>query len=161
MASAPRYFGLASTTVDSKNRITIPAKFRSRLPVSSDGKTFVYVTIGPDFRHLALFDQISGEQRIEDLTGKAGLPGEGQRRQQQLLGWFEQAEVDKAGRILLPKGHLEYARLKSEVVVSGAGDHLQIFDPQEAGEGNAPVSAEKLDPLAVARIYNSTLPEQG
>jgi DNA-binding transcriptional regulator/RsmH inhibitor MraZ len=63
--------------------------------------------------------------------------------------------------VLLPKDHVAYARLKGEVVVSGAGDHLQIYDPGEAEEVAAPVSIDKLDPDAVADIYNSTLPEQG
>ncbi|MBK8206207.1 MAG: hypothetical protein IPK87_05335 [Planctomycetes bacterium] len=161
MAGTPRYFGLATTTVDSKNRITIPAKFRSRLPVSSDGKVLLYVMIGPDFPHLAIFDQQSGERRIEELTGDAGLPGEEQRKRQRLLALVEQVEVDKAGRILLPKDHVSYARLKSEIVISGAGDHMQAYDPEEARAVQAPVSVEKLDPQAVARIYNSTLPEQG
>jgi MraZ protein len=145
--------------MDAKNRITIPAKFRSKFPVSSDGKTLLYVMIGPDFRHLAVFDQHDGERRIDELTGIAGLPGEEQRKRQQLLAYVEQIELDKQGRILLPKEHVAYANLKSEVVISGAGDHLQICDPDEARAVSAPVSVEKLDPQTVANIYNSTRTE--
>ncbi|MCA8918390.1 MAG: hypothetical protein KDB68_16790 [Planctomycetes bacterium] len=161
MAGLPKYFGLATTSMDAKNRITIPAKFRSKLPATSDGKTLLYVMIGADFRHLDIFDQESGEKRIEALTGDSGLPGETQRRRQQLLSMMEQVELDKQGRILLPKNHVAYAKLQSEVVVSGAGDHMQIYDPSEADEVAAPVAIEKLDPSAVSAIYNSTLPEQG
>jgi MraZ protein len=147
--------------MDSKNRITIPAKFRSRLPASADGRTLLYVMIGADFRHLDIFDQESGEKRIEALTGNSGLPGEDQRRRQQLLAMMEQVELDKQGRILLPKTHAGYANLKSEVVISGAGDHMQVFDAGEADVLAAPVDIEKLDPTQVSAIYNSTLPEQG
>lgn len=161
MAGKAKYYGLATTSMDAKNRITIPAKFRSKLPAGSDGKTHLYVIVGADFRHLDIFDQESGERRIEELTGQSGLPGQDQRRRQQLLALVEQVELDKQGRVLLPKDHVVYARLKGEVVVSGAGDHLQVYDPGEAEEVAAPVSIDKLDPDAVADIYNSTLPEQG
>jgi MraZ protein len=147
--------------MDAKNRITIPAKFRSKLPVGSDGKTHVYVILGADFRHLDIFDMESGERRIEALTGQAGLPGEGQRRRQQFLAMVEQVEVDKQGRILLPKSHVAYAMLKDEVIVSGAGDHMQLYDESQAIELAVPVKIETLDPSAVSAIYNSTLPEQG
>lgn len=161
MAGTPKYFGLASTSIDAKNRITIPAKFRSKLPAGSDGKTLLYVIVGADFRHLDVFDQESGERRIEELTGRGGLPGQDQRRRQQLLALVEQVEIDRQGRVLLPKSHVAYAKLEGEVVVSGAGDHLQIYDPGEAEEVAAPVSIDKLDPASVADIYNNTLPEQG
>ncbi len=160
MAETAKFFGLATSTMDAKNRVTIPAKFRSKLPASSDGKTLLYVMIGPDFRHLAVFDQQNGERRIAELTGSTGLPGEEQRRRQQLLAFVEQVELDKQGRVLLPREHVGYANLKSEIVVSGAGDHMQFYDPEEARAVAAPVSVEKLDPQAVANIYNSTLPEQ-
>src|SRR5690606_6603855 len=161
MAGLARYFDLATTSMDAKNRITIPAKFRSKLPVSSDGKVLLYVMIGADFRHLDIFDQESGERRIEALTGETGLPGEVQRKRQQFLAMVEQVELDKQGRVLLPKSHVGYASLKSEVVISGAGDHMQVYDPTEAEAVSAPVSVEKLDPRDVSAIYNSTLPEQG
>lgn len=161
MASLPRYFGLASTSMDAKNRITLPAKFRSKLPVTSDGKTILYVMVGADFRHLDIFDFESGLARIEALTGQTGLPGEAQRQRQQFLAMVEQVELDGQGRLLLPKSHVAYANLKSEIVVSGAGDHMQLYDPSEAAAGNALVSIEKLDPSAVSSLYNSTLPEQG
>lgn len=161
MAGTARYFGLATTSMDAKNRITVPAKFRSKLPAGNDGKTLLYVIVGADFRHLDIYDQESGERHIEELTGKSGIPGQDQRRRQQLLALVEQVELDRQGRVLLPKDHVAYARLKGEVVVSGAGDHMQIYDPAEAKEIEAPVSIDKLDPDAVAAIYDSPLPEQG
>jgi MraZ protein len=161
MASAPRYFGLATTSMDAKNRITLPAKFRSKLPVSNDGKTSLFVILGADFRHLDIFDAESGQARVDALTGQTGIPGEVQRKRQQFLGMVEIVEMDAQGRMLLPKSHVAYANLKSEVVVSGAGDHMQLYDPSEAAAANALVSIETLDPSAVSKIYNSTLPEQG
>lgn len=159
MAESPRYFGFATSSVDAKNRITIPAKFRSKLPVGHEGRTFVYVMMGPDFRHLAVYDLASGQRRIDELTGDTGIPGEVQRKRQQYLALVEEVEVDKQGRVLLPKEHVEYARLKGEVVVSGAGDHIEVYDPEEGRHVSAPVSIEKLDPQHVSAIFDGTMPK--
>lgn len=160
MARPQRYFGSATSSMDAKNRINIPAKFRSKFPASADGKVLVYVMPGPDFRHLEVFDVESGERRVEELTGGGGLPGAQQRLSQYLLSLVEQLEIDGQGRILLPKAHVEYAKLKGEVIVSGAGDHLQICDPDEARNENVPVNLEKMDPAQIAEIFNGVRPKQ-
>lgn len=161
MAKPQRYFGSAVTSMDAKNRITIPAKFRSKLPASADSKVLVYVMPGPDFRHLAVFDAEGGERRIEELTGVEGLPGEQQRQRQYLLSLVEQVEVDAQGRILLPKHHVDYAKLKGEVIVTGAGDHLQVCDPDEARTKDVPVNLDKMDPAQIAKIFNGAMTPQG
>ncbi|MBX3473621.1 MAG: hypothetical protein KF754_04500 [Planctomycetes bacterium] len=160
MARPQRYFGSATSSMDAKNRINIPAKFRSRFPAATDGKVLLYVMPGPDFRHLEVFDLEGGERRIEELTGGEGLPDAQQRHRQYLLSLVEQVELDAQGRILLPKVHVEYAKLKGEVIVSGAGDHLQICDPDEARNENVPVHLERMDPSQIAEIFNGARPKQ-
>lgn len=161
MAKPQRYFGSAVSSMDAKNRITLPAKFRSKFPAGADGKILVYVMPGPDFHHLEVFDVDGGERRVEELTGGEGLPNDQQRRSQYLLSLVEQVEVDSQGRILLPKQHVEYAKLKGEVIVSGAGDHLQICDPDEAKHEQVPVNLEMMDPAKIAAIFNGATPKQG
>lgn len=160
MARPQRYFGSATSSMDAKNRINIPAKFRSRFPASADGKVFVYVMPGPDFRHLEVFDIEGGERRIEELTGGEGLPDAQQRSRQYLLSLVEQVEMDGQGRILLPRQHVDYAKLSGDVIVSGAGDHLQICDPDTARTEQVPVNLEKMDPAQIAEIFNGARPKQ-
>lgn len=160
MAKPQRYFGSAVSSMDAKNRINIPAKFRSRFPVSADGKVLVYVMPGPDFRHLEVFDSEGGERRIDELTGAEGLPDAQQRSRQYLLSLVEQVEMDAQGRILLPRQHVEYAKLRGDVIVSGAGDHLQICDPDEARTEKVPVNLDKMDPAQIAEIFNGANPKQ-
>ncbi len=40
------------------------------------------------------------------------------------------AEIDKLGRVLLPTNLKEYAGIKDEVVVIGAGDHFEIWNKE-------------------------------
>ncbi|MBI3980501.1 division/cell wall cluster transcriptional repressor MraZ [Candidatus Microgenomates bacterium] len=41
------------------------------------------------------------------------------------------AEIDKLGRVLIPMNLKDYALIKNEVAVIGAGDHFEIWDSQK------------------------------
>ena len=153
MTMGSRYIGEAQTIIDAKNRITLPAKFRSKLPPSPDGTIVLLVAPGPDFRSLEIFDKESGDRRMQELTGDSGLPDAEQRKRQALLAKFEYCECDKQGRVLLPSSHVAWARLKGEVKVSGRGGHLLIYSPEEAKTSAVQLDLEDLDPAAVARLY--------
>ena len=60
------------------------------------------------------------------------LPDEDEMEFEQIL--FSQSkrlEIDKAGRIRLPESLLEFAGIKSQAVVIGVRDHLEIRDPDQ------------------------------
>lgn len=161
MGVPPRYIGLASTTIDAKHRVTLPAKFRSRLPASMDGNTVLYVMPAADFRALEVFDSESGARRVEEMNGDSGLQNAHGRSLKRLLALMEQVEMDRQGRILLPKSHVAYAMLKKDVVVAGAGDHLEIYDPDQARDNAAFIDIETLDPAAVSRLYDDARASSG
>jgi len=45
-----------------------------------------------------------------------------------LFGLAERIEMDSAGRVALPKTHLELTGLKSDVVIVGVLNRLEIWD---------------------------------
>ena len=45
-----------------------------------------------------------------------------------LFSAAENVRLDEQGRFVIPKMLLEYAGIKNEVVIIGAGDHLEIWD---------------------------------
>jgi division/cell wall cluster transcriptional repressor MraZ len=153
MLSGSRYIGEAQTIIDAKNRITLPAKFRSQLPTSPDGSIHLYVAPGPDFRSLEVFDKESGERRMDELAGDTGLPDVQQRKRQELLSKFEYCECDKQGRVLLPASHVSWSKLNGEVRVSGRGDHLLLYSPAEAKAAKMTLDLEDLDPAAISKLY--------
>ncbi|MCC6574357.1 MAG: hypothetical protein IT462_11255 [Planctomycetes bacterium] len=157
MPGAPRYFGQAETTIDAKNRITLPAKFRGKLPASPDGPILLFVVPGAEFRHLDLFDSESGMERVNALTGATGLPDATQRSRQNLLKTLEQVECDRQGRILLPRKHVEWARLSGAVIVAGAGDHMQLYTAAEAKAADALADIDELDPSNIGKLYDTAL----
>ena len=54
-------------------------------------------------------------------------------------------ELDAAGRVMLPAFLLEHADLAKEVVVTGAGECLEVWDRGDWGDYNAALSAELPD----------------
>ena len=60
------------------------------------------------------------------------LPDEEVMEYEQLLfSQTKRIEVDKAGRIRLPESLLEFANIKSQVVVIGVRDHLELRNPEQ------------------------------
>ena len=130
-------------TLDEKNRLTLPAKFREAF---ADG---VVVTRGMDGCLYAYargdFDQLADRVRALDPLGR-----ESRLMQRHFFSGATDAEPDKQGRIMIPAALLESAGLRREVVVAGVYDHLEIWDRAawrehlKEVEGSAEHVAERL-----------------
>ena len=108
-------------TLDPKKRLSLPAKFRKEL-----GKKVV-VTRGLDqclfMYSLGAWREIM--QRLEKLpVGQSNTRG----ITRFILAGATEAEVDEAGRILLPEYLKEFAGLKQSVVLAGVADRVEIWD---------------------------------
>jgi MraZ protein len=109
-------------TIDDKNRLTLPAKFRQAF---ADG---LLLTRGIE-RCLAAYPRAewaaSVESRLEKLDP---LSREGRLMQRFFFSGAAEAELDKQGRVMIPAPLAEHAGLEKEVVVAGIRDHLEIWD---------------------------------
>lgn len=108
-------------TFDTKNRISIPAKFRKAL-----GRVVV-VTRGLD-HCLYVYARKAWEK--EAAAYAAEVNGSAARRglaRLFLAGSFE-VEVDSAGRVLIPDHLKRYASLKEGAVVAGVADRVEIWE---------------------------------
>ena len=142
------FIGEFHHSLDEKGRVSIPAKFRAALAVG------VVVTRGLD-RSLFLYPK----QEWEVLAAKlAALPlGQADTRAfaRLMLAGAMEAEIDKAGRVLLPEYLRTYSGLQKNVVVAGLYNRLEIWDEdayeayarQTEEQGNA--IAERLTDLGV------------
>lgn len=121
-----KFIGEADAIIDSKQRLAIPAKFRSRVDVKRDGKAWVCVP-----SHIGLLRLYTEEvfDRLSDNVKDTVNPDEDEAEIESVLfGLSERLEPDSVGRIVLPKKHLEKARLGTEVVVTGARNRLEVHD---------------------------------
>jgi len=108
-------------TLDSKKRLSLPARFRKEL-----GRKVV-VTRGLD-ACLFLFPERTWAKIAEKLAslpiGQADTRGLGRF----LLSGASETEVDAAGRVLIPDYLKEFANLRSRVVLAGVSDRIEVWN---------------------------------
>jgi MraZ protein len=131
-------------TIDDKNRLTLPARFRDAFV---DGGV---VTRGMD-GCLVVYTRQSWEQFVSlRLEGLDPFTVEARQIARFLFSGAQEVDPDKQGRIVLPPALITHAKLGREVVVAGVRDHVEIWDRPawrrhlEDVEGSAELVAERL-----------------
>jgi MraZ protein len=136
--------GAHEHTLDDKNRLTLPARFRAAFAGG------VVVTRGMD-GCLYAYRREDWDSLVENrLATLDPLSKEGRRMQRFFFSGASEVEPDRQGRVMIPAALIEHAGLGREVVVAGVRDHLEIWDRakwrQELNEveGSAEDVAERL-----------------
>lgn len=115
------FIGEYRHTFDAKNRISLPARFRKELGSS------VVVTRGLD-HCLFIYPKSAWKKeaaRIASLsTGTRAARG----LSRLMLAGASEAEVDSAGRILVPDYLKQFAALGGKAVVAGVSDRVELWD---------------------------------
>lgn len=106
-------------TMDAKNRVTVPAKYREEL-----GEEFV-ITLGLD-KCLNAYPLPVWEKVVEQLDTLPGTP-EARKLKRFILNAATTCEIDKQGRILIPAKHKEYAKLEKDIVFAGVSSKVEIW----------------------------------
>ncbi len=108
-------------SLDAKNRLSIPAKFR---PAFSAG---VVLAKDPE-PCVAAWTPQSHEAIIDRaLTGLNPLGSQYRKVSRFYQGNSFEVELDAAGRVTLPPSLLAHAHIEKAVVVVGVGDHLEVW----------------------------------
>ncbi|MGW8250330.1 MAG: division/cell wall cluster transcriptional repressor MraZ [Anaerolineales bacterium] len=116
------FLGQYQHNIDSKGRLTIPARYRELLDEGA------FVTQGFDRNLIVMtipaFELLTGRVKVMSITdSRARL------LRRLLFSSGERVEVDKAGRILIPQFLRQSADLNGEAVVVGVGDYFEIWSP--------------------------------
>lgn len=108
-------------TFDSKNRISLPSKFRKDL-----GRVVV-VTRGLD-HCLYVFSRKAWEKEArsyaDDVNGSAARRGLARL----FLAGSSEAEVDRTGRVLIPEHLKFFAAIKEKAIIAGVADRVEIWE---------------------------------
>lgn len=136
-------------TIDEKNRVSLPAKFRSIM-----GKKIV-ITQGLD-QCLFVFTTKEWERIANKLSENASMLSSDMRSfTRYMFGGASEVEVDNIGRVLVPDFLRERANLKNKVVLIGVQNRLEIWnekswaDYKKQVERQADGLAEKLSGLGI------------
>jgi MraZ protein len=109
-------------TIDDKNRLTLPAKFRGAF---DDGGV---VTRGLD-GCLHAWPQAAWQELVDSRLASLDLLSvQGRRLHRHFFSGASETAPDKQGRVSIPPALLEHAKLGRDVVVAGVNDHLEIWD---------------------------------
>jgi MraZ protein len=109
-------------TIDDKNRLTLPARFRQAF---EDG---IVVTRGFDGCVYAWTPAGWENYRDSTLATLHPLSQQGRRMQRHFFSGASETAPDKQGRVSIPPALLTHAKLGRDVVVAGVNDHLEIWD---------------------------------
>jgi MraZ protein len=120
------FTGHAELTIDAKQRLAVPAKYRNQWDDARDGKAWYCVPWPGGILRLYTERCFEGlaTQKHQTLTPDEDASA----LEADLFSLAERIEPDSAGRISLPKQHLELSELGTEVVVIGAGNRLEVRD---------------------------------
>lgn len=131
--------GTFDYSLDAKNRLTVPARFRAAL---AEG-----VVLAKGLEPCVALWTPSGYDAYTQasLAGFHPLSPEAQKLKRFFAANSLDTDLDAAGRVMVPPFLLEHAGLSKEVVVTGSGDALEIWDRKTWADYNAALASDVSD----------------
>jgi MraZ protein len=123
-----QFRGSFEHALDAKHRLTIPAKFRAALAGG------VVLAASPETaseapRSIAIWtpEEYDAYTRAV-LSGLNPVSSTARDLKRFFFGYSHDTELDSANRVMIPPNLMEYAALHREVIVTGSGECLEVFD---------------------------------
>jgi MraZ protein len=116
-------------SVDEKNRLNIPSKLRKS--ISPEANNTVIITKS-DQKCLDVYPLDKFFKKIMGKLDEFSETDEGERFYTSEKGENSiDSSIDSQGRINIPKFLLDYAGIKKDVIIIGAFNRIEIWDPDE------------------------------
>lgn len=138
------FLGQYEHTIDEKGRMTIPASYRDLL----DGSAFV--TRGFE-QNLMVLPPEKFAQLAESISDASMTAADGRDFRRWIFSSAVRAEVDKAGRILIPQFLRTFAGLDGDAVVVGNGTYFEVWSASLWHQHEA----EQSDPERTANRFSA------
>lgn len=117
------FLGEYDHALDDRGRVTLPRKIRQEIEERE-------VILAKGFDSCIFgFDREAWEKEATKQLETPVTDAKARNLRRYLFAGAQKVEIDKLGRILLPALLKEYAGVKKEVIVVGAGDHFELWDP--------------------------------
>lgn len=113
--------GQVSHTLDAKNRIRIPAKYKDAF----EGQALYFVSYGE--KCIFVLPESSLQERLQRFSSITTADGELFAAKSRILSNIEEVEEDKQGRTVLSQRFRDRAGIKKDVVTVGMGDFIEIW----------------------------------
>ncbi|MGP8058293.1 MAG: division/cell wall cluster transcriptional repressor MraZ [Acidimicrobiales bacterium] len=116
------FVGRYEHTLDTKGRVILPAKFRA--PFEHGG----FLTENRE-RCLALWTPSEFELQKASMQERAAGGRTGRNRARLWAANSSEVEIDRQGRMAIPSHLREFASLEGDVLVAGAIDRVELWNP--------------------------------
>jgi len=126
-----RMFGQSKHALDAKGRVFLPVKFRPRFA----GGGFLAKQRGGC---LALWTPASFDAHVQAVEAQQEESTARFNRARVFSAGTEEVEIDRQGRLTIPPYLRAYAGLEGEVLVNGAINRVEVWDPGRWAEKMAP-----------------------
>ncbi|WP_209332074.1 division/cell wall cluster transcriptional repressor MraZ [Lunatimonas salinarum] len=113
--------------LDAKGRLVLPARLKSALPESPNNELYLRKGLESCLilrTHLEAKKEYSRLANLDDTDEDVRNFKRAYFRREIIV------EMDSAGRILIPKNLLAYAKLEDSVSVVGIGNHIEIWNTE-------------------------------
>jgi transcriptional regulator MraZ len=125
------FSGTFDYTLDVKNRLTVPSKYRSAFSTS------VVLAKGTE-RCVAIWDPDEFSTYVKAaLEGLHPLSPRADKVNRFFRSNSIDVTIDSANRVMIPNFLMQHAGLDKEVVVTGVGDRLEVWDRATWAEYNS------------------------
>ncbi|MTI32866.1 division/cell wall cluster transcriptional repressor MraZ [Xanthovirga aplysinae] len=114
--------------LDAKGRLTLPARIKMGLPEVSNGEIVIRRGFEPC---LVLYPLVEYKKIYAKIAGLNEFNEEYRHLQRNFFRGNAVAELDKVGRLLLPRSMMNYASLDREVTVVGLGNRVEVWSPEQ------------------------------
>lgn len=126
------FLGTYEPNLMERGRIALPKKIRKEL----GGKRLV-LTIGFEVCIFGFTEKMWEEVTRPELGRPLFSDKEGRDLRRKLFADAVSIELDAQGRCVLPPRMLDYADITGEVLITGEGDHFEIWDKKKWEEYRA------------------------
>jgi len=146
-----RFRGTYDYSIDDKGRVNIPAKFRKMLQPAAD-ETFV-ITLAPG-KCLRAYPQDAWAPFEDELHSRPETP-DTLAYKRLVFNNVSDSQLDSQGRVLVPAEQLRLVEIRKNVVLSGQGDFIEIWDTDRFNATFRAVTTDQFDDLFFKSVQSS------
>jgi MraZ protein len=114
-------------TIDSKGRVSIPAKFREPLGEKYDDRLIITTGLDPCLVAYPYEEWVNVEEKVSSLSM---VKKEVKAFQRVFISGATECPIDKLGRVLIPPTLRSYAQLEKDVVFAGMLKRFEIWSKE-------------------------------
>ena len=140
----PSFKGQYEHSVDSKGRVSFPAKLRKSLDPRAQERFTILRGLEPC---LYLYPEDEWEKVEEQLSQINSFTKEGRTVKRNFLRFAEDVALDKQNRIPLPSQLMEWAGIDGKAIFIGSGERIEVWSPGKLDEVDSGLDFESYQEL--------------